>query len=1322
MCRRVTAGVTAPLLAASGLVPVAAVVAGGAAAATAVSWATARTPAKAASLSGSALILSTSVNGGTSSAEAQAAQALGLSVTVAAPSTWDSMTTAQFQAYSVIIIGDPSASASCASTVPSDALSSAGTWGAAVNGNVAVLGTAPALAGASTLISDSIDYAASGGSGKTGLYVSLNCEYSTAPAGSAVPLLAAVEGGGFTVTGQSAACPAAAGTVSTWQALDLSQFSDLTSGELGPWPSPACSVEETFNSWPSGLDGIAYDTGASPKTFTASDGATGQAYILAGAPVSGATAALAASTGGLVPAGAAVGGSNLAAPGVSQAPAGNSVNTENGDFTQAATDVSVPGFGPSLDFTRTYDAQAAQAQTTTGTPGPMGYGWTDNWSSSLSAASPVPGDIYTIDGERFANGMGGAPGSAPQNAPEFVMDNGGNVYIADAAGNRVEEVPGASGTQWGISMTAGDIYTIAGSPAGAAGESGNGTAASASLLNHPEYVAVDSSGNLYIADTGNNRVVEIPASTGQIEVVAGTGSAGTGADGIAATSSALDVPVSIVLWGSDLYIADTSNNRVQEVPAASGTQWGQSMTAGDVYTVAGQANGTGGNSGAGGLATSAKLSLPEGLGFDSGHDLYVAVTGNNMVQMVSYSSQSLWGQSMTANRIYDLAGNAGGTAGTGGDGGPGTSAYLDAPTSLSVNNGKQLYIADAGNNRIQELARTTHTEFGISMTAGDIYTIAGQADGTGGYSGDGGLATSAKIRNPQGLSVTSTDTMYIAEAGNNRVGQVNSSDIISDYAGNGWTLATTGDGGPAVDAGLNVPEGEVFDHYGDVIIADGGNNRIQEIAATAHTQWGIAMQAGDVYTIAGSDQGFAGNSGDGGAATSARLNDPMSIAMDAAGNLYIADTSNCEIQEITASTGDISTVAGSSAGTCGDSGNGGPATSALLTQIQGVALDSAGDLYIADTFNNQVREVFAAGGQSFGKSMTAGDIYTIAGSTSGTAGTSGDGGAATSALLHYPVALGVDGTGNLYIADWGNNRIQEVPVTTGAQRGQQMTRYDMYTIAGSASGTAGKSGDGGPATGALLSQPGNATVDAAGNLYITDGANNRVQEVPAANGTQWGQAMTANYMYTVAGSASGASGDSGDGGPATAARMNGSENVSLDSAGDLYITDGNNRLREVTSAVPATIQPAAGLTSALYPAPGGLTVTEPGGSQVSFYAQSGGTCAAPYVTAGGSTAPCPRTPERPSRCRAGPTRSRRSQAPPIPMTPPGSSPARPTPPGTSSPSAMTVPLPAAPSPATAPARRPPPPARRSPPRLAGPWSWAGTAPATPARSPPSPTR
>jgi hypothetical protein len=742
-------------------------------------------------MSGSVLILSTSVNGGTSSMEYQQATALGLTATVATPSTWDAMTESQFASYSALMIGDPSSAGSCAVSVPSDALSTASTWGPAVTGDVAVLGTAPVLGGGTRLIKDAIAYAASSGSGTTGLYVSLNCEYSSASAGTSVPLLADVDGGGFTVTGQGSSCPSNAGTVNAWQALADAPFNGLTSATVGPWSSPACLVQETFNSWPAGLAGLAYDTAASPATFTAADGATGQAYVLAGMPVSSSTAALTQSAGGQIPAGATAGGAgNPAAPGVNQ-PSSGGVNTENGDYSTSNTDLSIPTFGPPLDFTRTYDAQVAQQETQTGTPGPLGYGWTDNWASSLSSVSPVVGDVYSLDGLAATDGNGGPALNGPLDYPDMSIQNNGNVYISDTAGNRIEEIPGSTGTQWGMAMTAGDMYTIAGSPTGAYGQSENGTpdeagvqgATASSLLNHPEGLSFDPSGDLYIADTGNNRVMEIPVS--------------------------------------------------------GGTQWGIPMTGDELYTVAGSASGTAGHSGDNGAATSALLNLP---------------------------------------------------------------------VSVQTDNGTQLYISDSGNNRIQEVARTSHTEWNISMTANDMYTIAGSASGTAGFSGDGGLATSALLNNPGQVALDGSLNLYIPDTNNNREREVSSTTYdISEYAGDGQTLASMGDGGPAVEGELFRPAGQAEDASGNIYISDMGNNRIQEIAATNHTQWGIAMTAGDVYTVAGSKYGLAGFSGDGGPATSALLNTPMGIAVDAAGDLFIADQGNNRIREVNASTGDITT-------------------------------------------------------------------------------------------------------------------------------------------------------------------------------------------------------------------------------------------------------------------------------------------------------------------------------------------------------------------------------------------------------------------------------
>ena len=609
-------------------------------------------------------------------------------------------------------------------------------------------------------------------------------------------------------------------------------------------------------------------------------------------------------------------------------------------------------------------------------------------------------------------------------APDAVVQNGSDVYIVDEADNRIEEIPGTSKTQWGRAMTAGDMYTVVGSVSGQQGASNGGASLSGFLLFAPAGLAFDSSGNMIISDSGNDRVLVVPAASGTyfgVSMTAGNvyklagiaGNPGDTGDGGAPGTALLDEPQGLSFGhaSNDLYIADAGNNRIQEI-YEGGQSWGQVMTSNDIYTAA---------AGPGVAATPAmgpwrgtRCSTFAGLAFSSSGETYVADTANNQVREVASTAGTQWGMSssMAANDIYTIAGQASGASGTSGDGSSVSSGSLDLdmPTTVVLNNGKQLYIADDGNNRIQEIAQTTHVEWGISMTNFDMYTIAGQASGTCGFSGNGGAATAAKLCFPVGISVGST-SMYIADLSNDRVRSVDSSGNISAYAGNGLQVATAGNSGPAINAGLFNPEGEAFDAGGDVYIADAWNNRIQEIAAYSHSQFGINMTAGNVYTVAGNAQAASGHGGDGGAATSAFLFLPQSIAADTAGNLYIADSDNCRVQKVSATTGNISTIAGGSSGTsaCGtytNLMNGGSPAAASLSQIQGIAVDAHGDLFIADTFNNRVEEVYE-GGQSFGQSMTAGDIYTVAGT--GTQGFSGDSGAATSAKINEPDALGVDG-------------------------------------------------------------------------------------------------------------------------------------------------------------------------------------------------------------------------------------------------------------------------------------------------------------------------
>jgi sugar lactone lactonase YvrE len=288
----------------------------------------------------------------------------------------------------------------------------------------------------------------------------------------------------------------------------------------------------------------------------------------------------------------------------------------------------------------------------------------------------------------------------------------------------------------------------------------------------------------------------------------------------------------------------------------------------------------------------------------------------------------------------------------------------------------------------------------------------------------------------------------------------------------------------------------------------------------------------NISTVAGSaTDGF---SGDGGPATAARLENPRAVAVDAGGNMFIADTDNSRVRKVTAS-GVISTVAGT--GAFGFGGDGGPATAAQLNQPYGVAVGNDGSVFIADRFNHRVRKVDPSG-----------TISTVAGT--GVSGFSGDGGLATAAQLSYPARLAIATNGDLFIADTDNQRVRKVnPSGT------------ITTVAGT--GTKGFSGDGGPATSAQLFTPFGIAVDAGGNLFIVDTDNARVRKV-SPSGT----------ISTVAGS--GVNGFSGDGGPATAAQLNGPMAVAVDAKGRLFIADyGNARVRQV-DPVSAMISTVAG--------------------------------------------------------------------------------------------------------------------------------------------------
>lgn len=721
----------------------------------------------------------------------------------------------------------------------------------------------------------------------------------------------------------------------------------------------------------------------------------------------------------------------------------------------------------------------------------------------LTVAGGVPNNISAL--------------SVSTEAQPIATDNAGNIYSSSPDFGLVIKI-----------SPSGRASTFAGN--GSLGYGGDGGAATKAQIGCPVGVAIDAAGDVFIADYCHSVIREVAASTGTIETVAGNGSAGFSGDGSPAKNAELDEPGALSLDASgNLFVADSANNVIREVvcaTGASGCTAPAGEVAGDIYTVAG--NGSPGYTGDSASAANATLDGPFGVSADSTGNLFIADTTNSVVREVICAS-ALTSCSPPAGKsagfIYTVAGD--GTAGYSGDGGAASTAELNNPSGIFVDAQEDILIADSWNNAIRE------------VTNGVISTVAG--NGNAGFSGDGGSAVACELSDPFGVSVDSAGNLLIGDALNNRVREV-SGGTIRTIAGNGF-IGYSGDGGPATNAQFSFPfgltVGVASDRAGDIFVADSGASVVRETVAST----------GNIQTVAG--DGDFGFSGDGGPATDAVLNSPGGVALDSSADIFIADSGNNVIREISASSGIIQTVAGN--GTAGYTGDGGPASAATLDQPSAIALDSAGDLLIADTANNVLREVYCATGASGcipPAGTTAGNIYTVAGN--GTAGFSGDGGSATSAELQQPTGVSVDSAQDIFIADSANNAIREV---SGGV---------ILTVAGN--GSPGYSGDNGAAVSAMLNCPLAVSVDDAGNLFIADTNNYVLREVVCANGTSNctpPAGETQRDIYTIAGD--GTPGFSGDGGPATAAELGFPLGTEIDGSGDLLFSDFyGNRVRELT--------------------------------------------------------------------------------------------------------------------------------------------------------------
>jgi sugar lactone lactonase YvrE len=740
-----------------------------------------------------------------------------------------------------------------------------------------------------------------------------------------------------------------------------------------------------------------------------------------------------------------------------------------------------------------------------------GYGPSSVASATYYISSSLSSYIYTVAGNYNDgySGDGGPATVASINSPwGTLVDGAGNIYIADSVNNVVRRVDANTSI----------ITTIAGT--GISGYSGDSGPATSAQLWGPTCLAIDGGGNLYICDSYNHVVRKVAASTGIITTYAGSISSTALGDGGPATSAQLSTPTGIVIDASgNLYIS-TFGQRVRKVNSSTGT----------ITTIAG--TGTSGYTGDNGPAISATLALPSGLGIDNAGNIYIADTQNQVIRKVTATTGVITTIAGMQNRPLGVS--------YGGDGGPAINAELNYPDSVVVDGAGNIYIAETGNNVVRE----------VTASNGIIQTIVGTSPLCSAVSGDGEPANNSAVCIPRDLTLDSLGNLYIAESGANRIRKVTAAmqppatatpaPVFNAPAGTYSTPQTVS----ITDA---VPGAEIY------VTFDGSTPSTAQVAAYREpidvngsvTIRAVAVAPGYlpsapvtatytvttpppavITTIAGS--GSSGTGGAGGLATNTILGNLNGVAVDAGGNVYAADPANCVVWMVSASTGKINVAAGT-LGSCGNAGNGGLATSALLHGPSHVALDNAGNLYIADSLNKQIRRV----------AVQTGIISLYAGTGIGSSFL-GDGGPAISAYLLNPTGVAVDKMGNLYIADEYNNRIRMVSANTGI----------ITSVVGNT--CCATLGDGGPATTAYVSYPSDVAVDGSGNLYIADRGNGRVRRVAANTGV----------ITTVAGN--GDPGTSGDGGLATAAEVF-PMGLALDGVGNLYISGAPGSIRMVAA-------------------------------------------------------------------------------------------------------------------------------------------------------------
>lgn len=760
-------------------------------------------------------------------------------------------------------------------------------------------------------------------------------------------------------------------------------------------------------------------------------------------------------------------------------------------------------------------------------------------------------------------------------ATGITFDSQGRLLIADTKANRVLRQAGTT------------FVALADQPRG---------------INRPRDVITDSAGNVYVTNSANNQILRIVApadALGTVSVIAGTGERGFGGDGGAANRARMDFPnptgtfdiqytVSLLaLSDNSLLFTDTNNNRIRQLvqtpnqPPVLAALSNVTLNEGQSQTI--NISATDGNNdpltltinSKPGFATftpanngTATLQLAPSFTDAGVYQISIVANDGDATDTKSFSvtvsdvnrpptvSAQPIGSPLEANspagRQVSLAGTA-----TDPDGDPISYQWFDGASRIATTATATVTLAFGSHSLTLRAtdakdasATTTPQTVVVQDTAppvfanvpADVTTAATSASGaivsftlpTATDAVDGPVTVTADPPSGSLFTLGTTVVNFTAKDSRNNTGRASFRITVNQGGGGGGptpeavfgnitTLAGngnsgySGDNGPATSATLREARALRVDRNNNVLFVDGLSRTVRAVNSQ-----------GVIRSVAGN--GANANSGDGNLGIYASFGAPGGVAVDAQGNLYVSDSSYHRVRRVTASDGRIAHFAGSPTGVSGSQGDFGSATAARLSRPTAITLDAQGNVYIADSGNHRIRRI----------DVSTNTITTYAGN--GSASFSGDGGAATLASLNNPTGLAFDAQGNLFIADRNNQRIRRVDATT----------KNISTVAGT--GAQGLSGDDGPASNALLSNPSDVAVDGNNNFYIVEQGNHRVRRVNTGS----------QIIKTVAGT--GAQGFGGDGGPALQAQFSMPASIAFDALGNLYVGDSaNSRVRRIAN-------------------------------------------------------------------------------------------------------------------------------------------------------------